>query len=660
VSVRGSSIQWRIMLWLSPLLALVFAVSLFWLSVTLKNTLHAANLEMVHRLSLTAVRYVEASMLGKGDERPQDWLARRMPPPQGGWIRVIGARGQLYYSSDTTEAATEDPLDLGAPSCAPCHERGPGPIPETSLVTGPEGVTYQVLATPLPNREDCRSCHGADGPNLGMVLAGQSVEPIRALVRNVQLGVAIAGAVALMLTLMATRVVLGRLLGRPLLKLVAGARRIGAGNLRHAIKLSDRTELTVLADALNASTARLAEMIQRIERQRDEYETLYRFTDQLSRAVSPEERRLKAVKLATQFLGAECVFVQADYRQETQTGAGTVTLRGSEGFEDVAFQFGPDSQQAVPTFLRVIVQRWLKGDYDGMAKVEEGWLVGYPVQSEGRHLGLLLLPAPREDEAAAEVPAAPDDDLVRALCRHIAVALEFSEMQNELVVRERLAAIGETIAGLAHCLKNALNALRAGQYITGRAVVRGDPMKLRKGWGITKTGIQQVERLALDMLYYVKDRAPQREPTEVNALVREVADLVEEMAVDKEVTVRVETDEKVGREPLDRTAVYRAVLNLVTNAIDACTESETGNQVVIRTRSEPDGIQITVEDNGIGMSAEVRSRLFDRFFSTKAGKGTGLGLPVVKKIVKEHGGTLEVESEPGQGSSFHLRLPRVD
>jgi signal transduction histidine kinase len=160
------------------------------------------------------------------------------------------------------------------------------------------------------------------------------------------------------------------------------------------------------------------------------------------------------------------------------------------------------------------------------------------------------------------------------------------------------------------------------------------------------------------MLYYVKHREPERTPTDPNVVVGEVVDLHREMASEKGVELRVELDEKVGCELLDRTTIYRAVLNLVTNAIDACTESETGDRVVVRTRSDPNEVVLTVEDNGIGMTDEVRSRLFTRFFSTKAGRGTGLGLPVVKKIVEEHGGTVEVDSEPGRGSSFQIRLPR--
>jgi signal transduction histidine kinase len=642
------------MAWLLPLLALVFAAVMFWLSTVPRDALYANNLDIVRRASRAVVGATEASMLDAQGDHPWDWLKPRIATQEGNWIRIVGAQGRLAFSNQPTEA--EAAPDLADPSCAPCHAGNPDPLPATAIVPGPGGDHFQVLATPLPNRDACRVCHEGREPNVGIVLVGQSVEPIHRVVRTVWIGIAVAGVVALLLTLLTTRVVLGRLLGRPLQKLVTGARSIGAGDLGQPIDLGERTELTVLADALNLSTSRLAEMIHRVERQRDEFQTLYHFTDQISRAIRPEERRLRAVELATQFLGAECVLVQADYQPESQTGQGTITLREADGFEDQPFRFGPDSQQGVPPFLSRIIERWLKGEFDDTTMLKEGWIVGYPVQREGgRHLGLLLLPAAHSGETEGEPP---DPDLVRALCSHIAIAIEFSGMQTELVGQERLAAIGETIAGLAHCLKNALNALRAGLFITDRALEKDDQNKLRRGWGITKVGIRQIEGLSLDMLYYVKDRKPERAPIDPNAVVGEVIDLLGEMASEKGVQLRADLDERVGNELLDRTTIYRAILNLVTNAIDACTESETGNLVTVRTRSEPDEIVLTVEDNGVGMTEDVRFRLFTRFFTTKAGKGTGLGLAVVKKIVEEHGGTVEVESEPGRGASFHIRLPR--
>ena len=82
--------------------------------------------------------------------------------------------------------------------------------------------------------------------------------------------------------------------------------------------------------------------------------------------------------------------------------------------------------------------------------------------------------------------------------------------------------------------------------------------------------------------------------------------------------------------------------------------------MTLRSRGLPDWVVLTVEDNGIGMTEEVISKVYSRFFSTKAAGGTGLGLHVVKKITEEHGGTVQIDSVPGEGAAFHLHLPRTE
>lgn len=223
---------------------------------------------------------------------------------------------------------------------------------------------------------------------------------------------------------------------------------------------------------------------------------------------------------------------------------------------------------------------------------------------------------------------------------------------------QRLAAIGETVAGLVHYQKNLLNGLRGGLYLADGGMAKGDRERLREGWRMLDGTVQRIEKLTLDMLYYVKERVPRREPTLLNEVINEVVDLMRDTAAGHGVELETDLDGKVGQQALDRTAIYRAMLDLVSNAIDTCAELESGNLVSLKSRTEADAVVVTVADNGIGMPDEVRSNLFLRFYSTKGGQGTGLGLPVVKKVVEEHGGTLEVESKPGQGSAFHLRLPR--
>lgn len=256
--------------------------------------------------------------------------------------------------------------------------------------------------------------------------------------------------------------------------------------------------------------------------------------------------------------------------------------------------------------------------------------------------------------AAALVTLAASVIVVTVVIRYRRV---LEEKNREL---ERLAAIGEIVARVAHYQKNLLNGLRGGLYVANGAMAKGDRENLREGWRMLHSSVQRIERLTLDMLYYVKGRVPKREPADVNEVIHEVVDLMREAAAQRNIALHAELGEGTDKQSFDRAAIHRAILDLVSNAIDACSESESesGKLVSLESRATADEIVVTVADNGVGMSDEVRSNLFVRFFSTKGGQGTGLGLPVVKKVVEEHGGTLEVESKLGEGSAFHLRFPK--
>jgi signal transduction histidine kinase len=127
------------------------------------------------------------------------------------------------------------------------------------------------------------------------------------------------------------------------------------------------------------------------------------------------------------------------------------------------------------------------------------------------------------------------------------------------------------------------------------------------------------------------------------------------------VELRSELSAELQPMALDPEGIQRCLMNLVENAIDACRSSATSEclkQVILRTRPLPDGgVEYQVEDNGHGMDEGVQQRLFLGFFSTKGTEGTGLGLMMTKRIVDQHGGVIEAQSRPGEGSRFILRLP---
>ncbi len=650
---RTPNVQRQILARLLPLLVLLFVCVLYWFGRNLEGLLISANLENARRSSLGVVYAVEASMLAERTHEVWDRVVENIPRHDETQIEIVDTSGEVVFSTDPgRRGATQQLTD---PLCARCHENGSTRATiETTFLRDPDDEDYQMFASPLRNAEGCRDCHSDDPQKLGMVLVRQSLAPIHAQVRTVQTTLAIAGLIALGLTIVTTRFVLSRYLNRPLKWLVAAAKAIGTGDLDQDFDLPVRNELSVLADTLNVSRRKLAKMVRQLEHQRDDFQTLYRLVDQLSRSVLPEERRRRAVELASQMLNSGCVLVRSGYTLAGASGDGVLTLR--QGDEIVERSF-PDDLEGItlpPYYSSEIVERWQRGEFDDMGEAKADGTVAYPLQRSGQRLGLLLRPWQPYDENS---DAAPDPEMVRALSKHLAIALEFSNVQRELVEEERLAVIGETVAGLAHWLKNTLNGLRAGQYVIDRAVDQEDMAKLHKGWRVMKKSIRQVEKLTTDVLYCAKERIPEREPTDPNLIVQEVVEVLKEKADAQGVELGVEPDDGIGEALLDRDSIQRALLNLVTNAIDACAESEAGDLVTIRSRASAEEIVLTVEDNGIGIPEAMRKNLFKRFYSAKGSKGTGLGLIVVKKVAEEHGGSVELESEYGKGSAFHIRIP---
>jgi two-component system NtrC family sensor kinase len=238
---------------------------------------------------------------------------------------------------------------------------------------------------------------------------------------------------------------------------------------------------------------------------------------------------------------------------------------------------------------------------------------------------------------------------------------EIKRLQQELIRSERLAAIGQTVAGLAHCMKNILSGLEGGLYIVDKALAKEDIHSLRTGWDMVQRNIGRISGLAKDLLGYSKEREPEYEVCSPNAIVEEVCILMDLKAKELETEIVRDLDPAIGDVSLDPKGIHRCLLNLVSNAIDAVSSDEDGGKdhlVRVTTRREMDGALVfQVSDNGCGMDPAVRKRIFSSLISTKGSKGNGLGLLITEKIVQEHGGTITVDSEPGRGATFVIKLP---
>jgi PAS domain S-box-containing protein len=238
---------------------------------------------------------------------------------------------------------------------------------------------------------------------------------------------------------------------------------------------------------------------------------------------------------------------------------------------------------------------------------------------------------------------------------------EIKRLEKELVKSERLAAVGQTVAGLAHGIKNILHGLKGGSYLVDIGIKRNDTEKLKKGWDTIKRNIGRTSNLVLGLLSYSKEREPEYEACQPNQIVDDVCALVADKAREHQVKLALELDETIGEVIMDPGSIHEILLNLASNAVDACLFDEDLSKkwiVTLKARKRPGNyIEFEVSDNGAGMSEEVQQKLFTSFFSTKGHRGTGLGLMVTRKLIEEHQGKIDVTSRLNEGTTFTVRLP---
>jgi len=242
---------------------------------------------------------------------------------------------------------------------------------------------------------------------------------------------------------------------------------------------------------------------------------------------------------------------------------------------------------------------------------------------------------------------------------------EIEKLERELLRSERLAATGQTVAGLAHAIKNILGGLKGGRFMVNKGFELNEMKYLKEGWAMVDRNIEKISQLTLDLLNFSKEREPERTLFNLNDMIREVYDLYQNQAGELGIHLTLDLDQQLGMVELDPKGIYQVISNLVTNALDACALEEPANkdkafEVCMRSQAFPDKILVEVKDNGMGMDEQVRKKLFTIFFSTKTSRGTGLGLLLSHKIVQEHGGEIRVTSVPHQGSTFQVLLPRTE
>ncbi len=236
-------------------------------------------------------------------------------------------------------------------------------------------------------------------------------------------------------------------------------------------------------------------------------------------------------------------------------------------------------------------------------------------------------------------------------------------LQVQLLRSKRMAALGQAITGIQHSIKNMLNVMKGGSYMVKLGLAKDDKAMLLEGWEMVREGIEDMTQMSMGMLDFARTRKLKLQPSDLGELARKVHGISKAKFNGKGVSLSVEVAPGLPPVLCDAEGIRSVVMDLISNALDACSWKQypPGESARVTLRvvqgARPSHIEIHVEDNGVGMPAEVRKRLFTPFFSTKEKKGTGMGLAVVSRIVESHEGESYVESEPGMGSTFRVSLP---
>jgi signal transduction histidine kinase len=264
---------------------------------------------------------------------------------------------------------------------------------------------------------------------------------------------------------------------------------------------------------------------------------------------------------------------------------------------------------------------------------------------------------PRADEEQADGPANPNSPVGYAMIlRDITESRRTAEQTLE---SERLKALTLLAAGVAHEIGNPLNSLHIHLQLIERKIRELDPgtrKNLEESIGIARTEIARLDSIVTQFLRAIRPTRPNLAPENINSIVQESVRFFAPEIKDRDVVVEQELRSDLPILQLDRDQMKQAFYNIIKNSLEAMKR-----RGILRIRSDMDDSHVLIRfsDTGGGISAEHLSRVFEPYFTTKA-SGSGLGLLIVRRIVREHGGELSVESTQGKGLSVTVRLPYLD
>ncbi len=230
-------------------------------------------------------------------------------------------------------------------------------------------------------------------------------------------------------------------------------------------------------------------------------------------------------------------------------------------------------------------------------------------------------------------------------------------LQEKTELQDHLSSLGIMMGTISHGIKGLLTRLDAGVYLIESAQAKDE---IREGVEILKHTVGRIKKIVLDILYYAKERNLKIQKTDIIRFAGDVANIIEQKTNVRDIKFIRDFGKNSIESEIDSEFLHSALINILDNAVDACEEDSTkqSHKITFGVKQINGNVIFDVYDNGPGMDSKTKENIFNLFYSSKGSKGTGFGLFIADNIIKQHRGTIKVNSIAGKGTHFSIRIPK--
>lgn len=275
------------------------------------------------------------------------------------------------------------------------------------------------------------------------------------------------------------------------------------------------------------------------------------------------------------------------------------------------------------------------------------------LKTSGPALGVIYLDSSDESHKWNQ----EDLQQLESIAGYVALAVKVTQMNHQRKIDQRLITAGEVTLNISHSIKNIIQLFTGAAEVIDFGLRTNEIHRVKRSWDVLKPNLERLRKFTLDMLDFSKERALELGPCEFNRVVQSAIESLKSQLKQKETNLQINVDPQMPVIELDSERIHEMATNLILNAIDIVDEKS--GVVSVETKYVPGetAVQLSVTDNGPGISEEAKEKIFLPFKSSKNKLGTGLGLAIAKKIAEQHKSRIEIESEPGKGTTFKVILP---